>query len=166
METLLVIVSVLSTLVIVTIGISIVVFVNMLKGKVDVKDLDAVVRDHQNSEKELSFEISNIHTKIEKEIESVQREYYDNQVEVDRAFEEIERRIDSRCDKLYEQTRQVEVQLRTELEQLIDEINSRSLSNEIREEIDRFKRDVEEKIEHLVEIIENNKKDDRDLLTD
>ena len=32
--------------------------------------------------------------------------------------------------------------------------------------MDRFKRDVEENIEHLVEVIENNKKDDRDLLTD
>ena len=28
------------------------------------------------------------------------------------------------------------------------------------------KKYVEEKIEHLVEVIENNKKDDRDLLTD
>ena len=166
METLLVVVSVLSTLVIVTIGISIVVFVNMLKSKVDVIDLDGVIRDHQHSEKEVSFEISNIYTKIEKEIELVQREYYDNQLEVDRAFEESGRRLDSRCDKLYEQTRQVEDHLRTELGQVIDEINSRSLSNEIREEMDRFKRDVEEKIEHLVGVIENNKKDDRDLLTD
>ena len=68
METLLVVVSVLSTLVIVTIGISIVVFVNMLKSKVDVIDLDGVIRDHQHSEKEVSFEISNLYTKIEKEV--------------------------------------------------------------------------------------------------
>ena len=122
---------------IVTIGISIVVFVNMLKGKVDVKDLDGVIRDHQHSEKDLSFEISNLYTKIEKEIELLHREYMDNQLEIDRAFEESGRRLDSRCDKLYEYTRH---------------------------ELEGLKRYVDEHLPHSSPTIP--KKDNRDLLTD
>jgi len=166
METLLVVVSVLCTLVIVAIGISIVVFTNILKGKVDVIDLDGVIRDNQDREKDISYELRDINRKIERETELYQNEFFEFQREVDRSSEELNSRLDSRCDKLYDQIRNNEERLRNELEQVIDEINSRSLSNEIREEMDRFKRDVEEKIEHLVEVIENNKKDDKDLLTD
>ena len=60
MEAILIIGSVLSTLGVVAVVLSVVVILNKLKGKVDVSDLEKVMRDFEKRETDLAMEISGI----------------------------------------------------------------------------------------------------------
>ena len=106
METILVTVSVLSTLLVVGIVLGIVIVFNKLKGKVDV---EIVKKDRVNFEKEIERLYSIIDTREEntrRELESVERDLWRShekmQEEMERNFDDIMRTIDSRVDRLYE----------------------------------------------------------------
>lgn len=174
METILVIVSVLSTLAVVAIVLSVVVILKTLKGKVDVVDFDGFLKNQELKEKESSYEIAGISSEIvtthdvindrmDREFEQFYRDYETYKKEIEVEFSGIHSNIDRRCDKLYDSLKQSEINLSAEVGSIIEELSKGDLPPTIKEEIDRFKRDTEKKIEHLVSLI-NNK--DKNLLTD
>ena len=174
METILVIVSVLSTLVIVAIVLSVVVILKTLKGKVEVVDFDGFLKNQELKEKDASYEIAGIsseiftthdviNNRIDREFEQFYREYESDKKENKVEFSGIHSTIDRRCDKLYDSLKQSEINLSAEVGNIIEELSKGDLPPALKEEIDRFKRDTEKKIEHLVSLI-NNK--DKNLLTD
>jgi hypothetical protein len=112
METILVIVSVLSTLLVVGIVLSVVIVVNKLKGKVGVEKFKMSEYDNKREVERIYHEISSINDDINKKSHEVERslwgEYEMNTERTQREFDEIRRMIDSRCDKLYDKISQME----------------------------------------------------------
>tara|TARA_R110000824_G_scaffold224125_2_gene411820 strand:+ start:751 stop:1173 length:423 start_codon:yes stop_codon:yes gene_type:complete len=113
MEAILIIGSVLSTLGVVAIVLSVVVILNRLKGKVDVRDLEKVMRDFEKRETDLAMEISgimnenlqineSINRRMDDEINNITRHSEDEYRNVRNYIEEVDRRLDSRSDKLYD----------------------------------------------------------------
>ncbi len=112
METILVTVSVLSTLLVVGIVLSVVIVVNKLKGKVGVEKFKMSEYDNKREVERIYHEISAINDDINKKSHEVERslwgEYEMNTERTQREFDEIRRMIDSRCDKLYDKISQME----------------------------------------------------------
>ena len=124
METILVTVSVLSTLVVVGIVSAVVVVFNKFKGKVDVEKYKMYQYDTQREIERIYNEISSIESDINKKSHEVERtlwgEYEMNSERTEREFDEIRRMIDSRTDKLYDKIHS--------LEGTIDGLNSKKKS--------------------------------------
>ena len=112
METILVTVSVLSTLLVVGIVLGIVIVINKLKGKVDVETFKMSEYDNNREVERIYNEISAINDDINKKSEQVERslwgEFEMNTERTQREFDEIRRMIDSRCDKLYDKISRIE----------------------------------------------------------
>lgn len=112
METILVTVSVLSTLLVVGIVLGIVIVFNKLKGKVDVETFKMNENDNNREVERIYHEISAINDDINKKSEQVERslwgEFEMNTERTQREFDEIRRMIDSRCDKLYDKISRIE----------------------------------------------------------
>ena len=113
MEAILIIGSVLSTLGVVAIVLSVVVILNRLKGKVDVRDLEKVMRDFEKRETDLAMEISGImnenlqinesvNRRIDNEINNITQHSEHEYRDIRNYIEEVDRRLDSRSDKLYD----------------------------------------------------------------
>ena len=112
METILVTVSVLSTLLVVGIVLAVVIVFNKFKGKVGVEKYKMYQYDTQREIERIYNEISSIEGDINKKSHEVERalwgEYEMNTERTQREFDEIRRIIDSRCDKLYDKINQIE----------------------------------------------------------
>ena len=112
METILVTVSVLSTLLVVGIVLGIVIVINKLKGKVDVETFKMNEYDNNREVERIYHEISAMNDDINKKSEQVERslwgEFEMNTERTQREFDEIRRMIDSRCDKLYDKISRIE----------------------------------------------------------
>lgn len=112
METILVTVSVLSTLVVVGIVLAVVIVFNKFKGKVDVEKYKMYQYDNQKEIERIYNEISSIEDDINKKSHEVERalwgEYEMNSERTEREFDEIRRMIDSRTDKLYDKIHSIE----------------------------------------------------------
>lgn len=112
METILVTVSVLSTLLVVGIVLSVVIVINKLKGKVDVETFKMNKYDNQTEIERIYSEISSVEEDINKKSHEVERalwgEYEMNSERTEREFDEIRRMIDSRLDKLYDKIHSME----------------------------------------------------------
>jgi len=112
METILVTVSVLSTLLVVGIVLAVVIVFNKFKGKVGVEKYKMYQYDTQREIERIYNEISSIEGDINKKSHEVERalwgEYEMNTERTQREFDEIRRMIDSRCDKLYDKINQIE----------------------------------------------------------
>ena len=112
METILVTVSVLSTLLVVGIVLAVVIVFNKLKGKVDVESFKMNEYDNQREIERIYNEISSIEEDINKKSHEVERalwgEYEMNSERTEREFDEIRRMIDSRTDKLYDKIHSLE----------------------------------------------------------
>ena len=112
METILVTVSVLSTLLVVGIVLSVVIVFNKFKGKVDVVKYNMYQYDNQREIDRMYNEISSIEGDINKKSHEVERalwgEYEKNSERTEREFDEIRRMIDSRTDKLYDKIHSLE----------------------------------------------------------
>ena len=112
METILVAVSVLSTLLVVGIVLAVVIVVNKLKGKVDVETFKMGEYDNNREVERIYQEISLINDEINKKTDEIERslwgEYERNTENTKREFDEIRRMIDSRCDKLYDKISRIE----------------------------------------------------------
>ena len=112
METILVTVSVLSTLLVVGIVLAVVVVFNKFKGKVDVETFKMNEYDNQREIERIYNEISSIENDINKKSHEVERalwgEYEMNSEKTEREFDEIRRMIDSRTDKLYDKIHSLE----------------------------------------------------------
>jgi len=112
METILVTVSVLSTLLVVGIVLAIVIVFNKFKGKVDVETFKMNEYDNQREIERIYNEISSIENDINKKSHEVERalwgEYEMNSEKTEREFDEIRRMIDSRTDKLYDKIHSLE----------------------------------------------------------
>ena len=106
METILVTVSVLSTLLVVGIVLAVVIVFNKLKGKVGVETFRMSNYDKEKDIERIYNEISSIESDINKKSHEVERalwgEYEMNSERTEREFDEIRRMIDSRTDKLYD----------------------------------------------------------------
>ena len=112
METILVTVSVLSTLLVVGIVLAVVIVFNKFKGKVDVEKYKMYQYDNQKEIERIYNEISSIENDINKKSHEVERslwgEYEMNSERTEREFDEIRRMIDSRTDKLYDKIHSLE----------------------------------------------------------
>lgn len=112
METILVTVSVLSTLLVVGIVLGIVIVFNKLKGKVDVETFKMNENDNNREVERIYHEISAMNDEINKKSDEVERslwsEFEMNTERTQREFDEIRRMIDSRCDKLYDKISRIE----------------------------------------------------------
>tara|TARA_B100001778_G_C18247062_1_gene476030 strand:- start:10 stop:402 length:393 start_codon:yes stop_codon:yes gene_type:complete len=112
METILVTVSVLSTLLVVGIVLAVVIVFNKFKGKVDVETFKMNEYDNQREIERIYNEISSIEEDINKKSHEVERalwgEYEMNSERTEREFDEIRRMIDSRTDKLYDKIHSLE----------------------------------------------------------
>ena len=112
METILVIVSVLSTLLVVGIVSAVVIVFNKFKGKVDVEKYKMYQYDTQREVERIYNEISSMENDINKKSHEVERalwgEYEMNTERTEREFDEIRRMIDSRSDKLYDKIHSLE----------------------------------------------------------
>lgn len=112
METILVTVSVLSTLLVVGIVLSVVIVINKLKGKVDVEKFKMSKYDNQTEIERIYSEISSIENDINNKSREVERalwdEYEMNSEKTEREFVNIRRMIDSRLDKLYDKIHSLE----------------------------------------------------------
>ena len=112
METILVTVSVLSTLLVVGIVLAVVIVFNKFKGKVDVEKYKMYQYDNQIEIDRIYNEISSIEEDINKKSHEVERalwgEYEMNSERTEREFDEIRRMIDSRTDKLYDKIHSLE----------------------------------------------------------
>lgn len=112
METILVTVSVLSTLLVVGIVLAVVIVFNKFKGKVDVEKYKMYQYDNQKEIERIYNEISSIEDDINKKSHEVERalwgEYEMNSERTEREFDEIRRMIDSRTDKLYDKIHSLE----------------------------------------------------------
>ncbi len=112
METILVTVSVLSTLLVVGIVLAVVIVFNKFKGKVDVEKYKMYQYDNEKEIEIIYNEISSIESDINKKSHEVERalwgEYELNSERTEREFDEIRRMIDSRTDKLYDKIHSLE----------------------------------------------------------
>ena len=112
METILVTVSVLSTLLVVGIVLAVVIVFNKFKGKVDVVKYNMYQYDNQREIDRMYNEISSIEEDINKKSHEVERalwgEYEKNSERTEREFDEMRRMIDSRTDKLYDKIQSLE----------------------------------------------------------
>ncbi len=112
METILVTVSVLSTLLVVGIVLAVVIVFNKFKGKVDVEKYKMYQYDNEKEIERIYNEISSIEEDINKKSHEVERalwgEYEMNSERTEREFDEIRRMIDSRTDKLYDKIHSLE----------------------------------------------------------
>ena len=112
METILVTVSVLSTLLVVGIVLAVVIVFNKFKGKVDVETFKMGEYDNNREVERIYREISLINDEINKKTDEIERslwgEYERNTENTKREFDEIRRMIDSRCDKLYDKISRIE----------------------------------------------------------
>ena len=112
METILVIVSVLSTLLVVGIVSAVVIVFNKFKGKVDVEKYKMYQYDTQREVERIYNEISSMENDINKKSHEVELalwgEYEMNTERTEREFDEIRRMIDSRSDKLYDKIHSLE----------------------------------------------------------
>ena len=112
METILVTVSVLSTLLVVGIVLVVVIVFNKFKGKVDVETFKMNEYDNQREIERIYNEISSIENDINKKSHEVERalwgEYEMNSEKTEREFDEMRRMIDSRTDKLYDKIQSLE----------------------------------------------------------
>lgn len=112
METILVTVSVLSTLLVVGIVLAVVIVFNKFKGKVDVEKYKMYHYDNEKEIERIYNEISSIESDINKKSHEVERalwgEYEMNSERTEREFDEIRRMIDSRTDKLYDKIHSLE----------------------------------------------------------
>lgn len=112
METILVTVSVLSTLLVVGIVLGIVIVFNKLKGEVDVETFKMNENDNNREVERIYHEISAMNDEINKKSDEVERslwsEFEMNTERTQREFDEIRRMIDSRCDKLYDKISRIE----------------------------------------------------------
>ena len=112
METILVTVSVLSTLLVVGIVSAVVIVFNKFKGKVDVEKYKMYQYDNEKEIERIYNEISSIESDINKKSHEVERalwgEYELNSERTEREFDEIRRMIDSRTDKLYDKIHSLE----------------------------------------------------------
>lgn len=112
METILVTVSVLSTLLVVGIVLAVVIVFNKFKGKVDVEKYKMYQYDNEKEIERIYNEISSIESDINKKSHEVERtlwgEYELNSERTEREFDEIRRMIDSRTDKLYDKLHSLE----------------------------------------------------------
>ena len=112
METILVTVSVLSTLLVVGIVLAVVIVFNKFKGKVDVEKYKMYHYDNEKEIERIYNEISSIESDINKKSHEVERalwgEYELNSERTEREFDEIRRMIDSRTDKLYDKIHSLE----------------------------------------------------------
>tara|TARA_B100001057_G_C22501153_1_gene814087 strand:+ start:214 stop:606 length:393 start_codon:yes stop_codon:yes gene_type:complete len=112
METILVTVSVLSTLLVVGIVLAVVIVFNKFKGKVDVVKYNMYQYDNQREIDRMYNEISSIEEDINKKSHEVERalwgEYEMNSEKTEREFDEMRRMIDSRTDKLYDKIQSLE----------------------------------------------------------
>ena len=112
METILVTVSVLSTLLVVGIVLGIVIVVNKLKGKVDVETFKSKKYDNEREVERIYHELSLINDDINNKTDEIERslwgEFERNTENTKREFDEIRRMIDSRCDKLYDKISRIE----------------------------------------------------------
>ena len=112
METILVTVSVLSTLLVVGIVLAVVIVFNKLKGKVGVETFRISNYDKEKDIERIYNEISSIESDINKKSHEVERalwgEYELNSERTEREFDEIRRMIDSRTDKLYDKIHSLE----------------------------------------------------------
>lgn len=112
METILVTVSVLSTLLVVGIVSAVVIVFNKFKGKVDVEKYKIQEYNNQVEIERIYNEISSIEGDINKKSHEVERalwgEYEMNSERTEREFDEIRRMIDSRTDKLYDKIHSLE----------------------------------------------------------
>jgi hypothetical protein len=112
METILVTVSVLSTLLVVGIVLAVVIVFNKLKGKVGVETFRMSNYDKEKDIERIYNEISSIESDINKKSHEVERalwgEYEMNSERTEREFDEIRRMIDSRTDKLYDKIHSIE----------------------------------------------------------
>ena len=127
METILVTVSVLSTLLVVGIVLAVVVVFNKLKGKVGVETYKMYKYDSEKELERIYNEISSIEDDINKKSHEVERalwgEYEMNSERTQREFDEIRRMVDSRTDKLYDKIQSME----GTIDGLIDKNNSKQL---------------------------------------
>ena len=112
METILVTVSVLSTLLVVGIVLAVVIVFNKFKGKVDVEKYKMYQYDNQKEIERIYNEISSIENDTNKTSHELERslwgEYEMNSERTEREFDEIRRMIDSRTDKLYDKIHSLE----------------------------------------------------------
>ena len=112
METILVTVSVLSTLLVVGIVLAVVIVFNKFKGKVDVEKYKMYKYDNERQIERIYNEISSMENDINKKSHEVERalwgEYEKNSERTEREFDEMRRMIDSRTDKLYDKIQSLE----------------------------------------------------------
>ena len=115
METILVTVSVLSTLLVVGIVLSVVIVFNKLKDKVDVRVFENI---HNENKKEVDLiynEISSLEEDFNNKTNEVERSLWDtidkHDGKTEREFDEIRRMIDSRMDRLYDKIHSLESSL-------------------------------------------------------
>jgi len=127
METILVTVSVLSTLVVVGIVLAVVIVFNKFKGKVDVETYKNYEYDNQRELDRIYSEISLVNVDFNKKTDEIERsvwgEYEKNSERTEREFGEIRRMIDSRNDKLYDKIHNLEGTIAG----LLDKNNSKQL---------------------------------------
>ena len=114
METILVTVSVLSTLLVVGIVLGIVIVFNKLKDKVDVTIYENDIQTRKIKEIDLIHEISENNRSLYNRVDNLEKELWDtsdrNIEKTERDIDEIKRLLDSRCDKLYDQIKSIEKQ--------------------------------------------------------
>jgi len=114
METILVTVSVLSTLLVVGILLGIVIVFNKLKDKVDVTIYENDIQTREIKEIDLIHEISENNRSLYNRVDNLEKELWDtydrNIDKTERDIDEIKRLLDSRCDKLYDQIKSIEKQ--------------------------------------------------------
>lgn len=114
METILVTVSVLSTLLVVGIVLGIVIVFNKLKDKVDVTIYENDIQTREIKEIDLIHEISENNRSLYNRVDNLEKELWDtydrNIDKTERDIDEIKRLLDSRCDKLYDQIKSIEKQ--------------------------------------------------------
>ena len=114
METILVTVSVLSTLLVVGIVLGIVIVFNKLKDKVDVSIYKNDTQNREIKEIDLIHEISENNRSLNNRVDNLEKElwetYYRNNDKIEKDIDEIKRLLDSRCDRLYDQIKSIEKQ--------------------------------------------------------
>jgi len=114
METILVTVSVLSTLLVVGIVLGIVIVFNKLKDKVDVSIYKNDTQTREIKEIDLIHEISENNRSLNNRVDNLEKELWDtydrNIDKTEKDIDEIKRLLDSRCDRLYDQIKSIEKQ--------------------------------------------------------
>ena len=112
METILVTVSVLSTLLVVGIVLSVVIVFNRLKGKVDVRVFESIQNENKKEVDLIYNEISSLEEDFNNKTNEVERSLWDtidkHDGKTEREFDEIRRMIDSRMDRLYDKIHSLE----------------------------------------------------------